>query len=225
MISEFLSGFKSKSSISSSASSCWTDAIPDLTDPQEAYDHFAAGYDFSQLVCPFCGETGQFEILQHDYSRYFYNSPKHIDENRRLYVCVLKCACGHTHTLFPSWMCPFSSFSYPYIFTVIRFYFEESGQNKSVTARNFSMSYKQVKLLLTRYLEQYEEFCRSNEESASADSGCSRAALLCASVMAFWDFSERFIRLFSHPLLTPDVKDLKNRYRYLLIPRPAFSDG
>ncbi len=93
-------------------------------DWQEVYDQAIAEVgDYSQLICPHCHTRGTLRPCG-VYTRYFYNSPEDHHSGYLLTITVVKChgaKCGHEHALFPSWICPYSHFSYPFILAILNF--------------------------------------------------------------------------------------------------------
>lgn len=111
--------------------------------PQTLYDSFSALQDPSSFLCPHCKKCGLFRPAGY-YRRYFFNSLGQIQENYRLRIKVFRCACGHKHALMPGWLCPYSSFSMPFLEEILLEYYGASNENKSQTAKKFGLSYRQV---------------------------------------------------------------------------------
>lgn len=75
------------------------------------YNELAWSMDLSECECPFCHAMGKF-LDETTYTRMFINSISQINDPEIFTIRVVKCTiCGHCHAIFPSFMCPFSSYS------------------------------------------------------------------------------------------------------------------
>lgn len=130
--------------------------------PQTLYDSFSALQDPSSFLCPHCKKCGLFRPAGY-YRRYFFNSLGQIQENCRLRIKVFRCACGHKHALMPGWLCPYSSFSMPFLEEILLEYFGASNKNKSHTAKKFGLSYRQVYHVISTLLTEpaISQTCRT----------------------------------------------------------------
>lgn len=129
-------------------------------DWQKLYDQaIAAAGDYSQLICPHCHTRGTLHSCR-IYTRYFYNSPEDYNSGYLLTITAVKChgaKCGHEHALFPSWICPYSHFSYPFILAILNFLFNEADHNLSKTARTFNIGRAEVRNLARKYEEEQSQ--------------------------------------------------------------------
>lgn len=121
---------------------------------QNAYDQFIDTLgNFLQLVCPHCHTRGRMRLCR-TYQRYFYNCPDDYEKGFLLNITVVKChgaKCGHEHAIFPVWICPYSHFSYPFIISILSFFFDEADRNLARTARVFHIDRSEVRKLVQKY--------------------------------------------------------------------------
>lgn len=125
-------------------------------DWQKFYNKFIQSLgSFFHMVCPHCHTKGKLYRCR-TYKRCFYNCPADYACNSVLEIVVVKChgaKCGHEHALFPSWICPYSHYSYPFIISILNFFFNEAGCNLSQTARKFSINRNEVRSLVQKAKE------------------------------------------------------------------------
>jgi hypothetical protein len=171
---------------------------------QELYDAFVESIDLKTVTCPKCGSVGTLS-RNSDYERYFFNSVHDYQESATLTITVVKCdcdTCNSYHAIFPSWVCPFSNFSYPFVEKIFDHYFNESHENKSQTAAAFSISRKEVYGLLKKLeknlikMRQVPEFAQEAFDLAAFF----EAARLKRAL--FLSFLRSFLRWTGHTFLS-----------------------
>lgn len=108
------------------------------TNIQSLYDQEISSLDLCELVCPCCRQKTILSLIPDFYSRYFFNSSEDIQSSQKIVITGVRCQCGCRHALFPEWICPFSSFSYPFLQALLSYYFEDAAENKSACAGKFT---------------------------------------------------------------------------------------
>lgn len=120
----------------------------------EIYRNAMASLDLSSCSCPWCNACGRFK-RETTYSRYFINSLNEIDHPDTLEIEVFECeSCGHCHAILPAFICPFSSYSYPFITESLYEYFY--GENKGNLSHVASMM-GIPRQTLSRWLRKFED--------------------------------------------------------------------
>ena len=173
-------------------------------DWQEVYDQAIAEVgDYSQLICPHCHTRGTLRPCG-VYTRYFYNSPEDHHSGYLLTITVVKChgaKCGHEHALFPSWICPYSHFSYPFILTILNFLFNEADHNLSKTARTFNIGRAEVRNLASKYEEEQNQVREISHVKSRRLSFSELLKLLKQKADELRAFLDEFILLHAQPFL------------------------
>lgn len=194
--------------------------------PQQLYDDFCLEQDPSDFVCPHCQIRGHFKP-DGSYSRYFYNSPEDVRNGTKIRLNIYRCQCGHRHTLMPEWLCPFSSFSMPFLRVLLFDYYGSLKQNKSRTASKYGLTYRQVFLVVTRLesrtmVQEMTQACAELDSASlsspamQTDSPAEQPArchgrmsvkelitvLFCTNSL-FLNFIRLFLRCSMRPFLTP----------------------
>lgn len=110
---------------------------------QNEYDRLVLSLgNFSRLRCPSCGSVGNLRKYQ-TYTRFFFNSPQDRLNSTHITIQCVKChtqGCGHTHALLPNWICPYSSYSYSFIITVLNAFYTTYEEKIDPCARHFGLS-------------------------------------------------------------------------------------
>ncbi len=173
-------------------------------DWQEVYDQAIAEVgDYSQLICPHCHTRGTLRPCG-VYTRYFYNSPEDHHSGYLLTITVVKChgaKCGHEHALFPSWICPYSHFSYPFILAILNFLFNEADHNLSKTARTFNIGRAEVRNLASKYEEEQNQVREISHVKSRRLSFSELLKLLKQKADELRAFLDEFILLHAQPFL------------------------
>ncbi|MGX8716086.1 MAG: DUF6431 domain-containing protein [Lachnospiraceae bacterium] len=99
----------------------------------EKYREYVDSLDLSRCSCPWCKAIGRFK-RETIYERYFINSTDEINNPDILCIHVFRCdSCGHFHAVLPAFICPFSSYSYPFIIEALNEYYH--GEYKGNCSR------------------------------------------------------------------------------------------
>lgn len=90
---------------------------------QEWFFQTVHSLDLSDQICPYCTSKGN--LIPHDsYSRYMITLKDRRPVTVILRVPRVKCtSCGHTHSLLPEMLIPYSSYSLRFVLTVLEAYF------------------------------------------------------------------------------------------------------
>lgn len=124
----------------------------------------------ADAICSYCGSKC---FKRHSYySRYFFNCAEDIQNSNKIQVTVLECTCENCphrfQTVLPDWICPFSPFSYPFIFAFLDSFYNDLDQNISAAARLFGISRRQVRFLISRFNQDQFEMRQTSSAQESA---------------------------------------------------------
>lgn len=125
----------------------------EVLDWQKLYDEpIKNALDILKIACPDCGSIG-FLHFQGRYDRYFFNSTEDIENSFRLSVVYVRCTsrkCSRrNHVIFPSWICPYSPFSYPFLLKILNCFYD-LRKNLSQTARTCGISRETVRTVIKK---------------------------------------------------------------------------
>lgn len=110
--------------------------------PEELDDLTPLRYsDPGLMKCPHCHSVGT--LKEHSVaSRYLYNSVDDIHNNRHILVQDYRCShCGRYHRFHDGSICPFRSYTYPFMIEILHAYYS-GAQNKSRCCALFGISRK-----------------------------------------------------------------------------------
>lgn len=165
---------------------------------QKNYDSFILN-NLKSLKCPneLCSHSSQL-LISTSYERYvFYD----VDKFFILTVYVVICPeCGTYHVILPSFLMPFSSYTYPFIIrTLYAFFFGPDKGNKSRTCSSMRISRKVLERFISMYsMEEVRAAKRGFDISRLKDVIKHHANRLSLFLMEYFSASDHIIFLLPH---------------------------
>lgn len=119
--------------------------------------------DPSTLRSPNNGSVGNGQ--RHSvYERFVIPDSEHVYNPLVIHIPVFKFPISRKtfryHAFLPDWVCPFLSFTYPFIIEILSFYFGEGARSKRKTANRFNISRTSVYTILNHFEARHFEMSR-----------------------------------------------------------------
>lgn len=165
---------------------------------QEKYDSFILN-NLKSFKCPneLCSHSSQL-LISTSYERYvFYD----VDKFFILTVYVVLCPeCGTYHVILPSFLMPFSSYTYPFIIrTLYAFFFGPDKGNKSRVCSSMCISRKVLERFISIYsMEEVRAARRGFDSSRLKDIIRNHTNTLFHFLIEYFSSSDRIIFLLPH---------------------------